>query len=264
MPGVYHIPFCNPFRDPTGETESVSKVISYIENDLFKTTVDPKEVAAIFVEPILGEGGYVIPTKFFIKELRRICDEHGILLVFDEVQSGVGRTGYMYASEYFGVAPDIFTTAKGIASGMPLGAIVAKEKVMNWPKGSHGSTYGGNPVACAASLATLEVIEGLLPQIQRVGKYALSELKKLQERQPVIGDIRGTGLMIGVEFVDPKTNAPAGALMEKLEQLSFKKGLLLLGCGASTIRLAPPLVVTEHEIDVMVKIMEECIIELTK
>lgn len=260
MPGIYHVPYCIP--NNVSETEIYSQVIRDLENDFFKTIVDPKEVAAIVVEPIQGEGGYIMPTKFFLRGLRRLCDEHGILLVYDEVQSGVGRTGFMYASELFEVYPDIFVTAKGIASGMPLGAIVAKSTVMTWGRGTHGSTYGGNPIACEAALATFEVIEGLLPEIRKNGEITIIKLKALAEKYSVIGEIRGTGYMIGVKFVNPLTKRPNIAYMEELEQLAFSKGLLLLGCGASTIRLAPPLIVTQYEIDIMLKILEECILEL--
>ncbi len=260
MPGVYHTDFCDPYRDPE-ETEKFSPAINKL-NELFETITSPKEVAAIFVEPILGEGGYITPTKFFMKELRRICDEHGIMLVFDEVQSGNGRTGYMFASEMHGVYPDIFTTAKGMASGMPLGAIVAKEEVMTWGRGTHGSTYGGNPLACAASLATYDIIEPLLPTILELGKYMMGRLNDLKAKYHVIGDVRGSGFMVGVEFVDPTTLAPASEFMEEFEQLGFTKGVLFLGCGTSTIRLSPPLIVTQHEIDIMIDTMEACFKEL--
>ncbi|MEK6625026.1 MAG: acetyl ornithine aminotransferase family protein [Bdellovibrionota bacterium] len=263
MPGIYHVPFCNPYSD-LQETENASPAIKHLEEELFTTLVSPSEVAAILLEPILGEGGYIPPTKFFLKSLRRICDEHGIMLVYDEVQSGVGRTGQMYASEHYGVFPDIYCTAKGLASGMPLGAIVAKASVMTWSRGTHGSTYGGNPVACAASLATLNIVEGLLPHVRQNGEILLTKLRKLQERFPVIGNVRGFGYMVGVEFNDPKTKEAAHAYMEDLEQLSFSKGVLLLGCGASTIRLAPPLVVGQHEFDIMISTLEECMFELNK
>jgi 4-aminobutyrate aminotransferase len=262
MSGIYHVPFCTPHA--INETENYSQVIQDLEHDFFKTIVDPKEVAAFVLEPIQGEGGYIMPTKFFLSELRRLCDAHGILLVFDEVQSGIGRTGHMFASEYFGVYPDIYVSAKGIASGMPLGAIVAKTSVMTWGRGTHGSTYGGNPLACEAALATLDIIEGLLPAIRNNGDLAIAKLKKLAERYPVIGEVRGTGYMIGVKFVDPKTKKPHVAYMEELELLAFTKGLLLLGCGTSTIRLSPPLIIGQHEIDIMLKIVEECMIELNK
>ena len=262
MPGIYHIPYCIP--NNVTETEIYSEVIRDLENEFFKTIVDPKEVAAIVLEPILGEGGYIMPTKYFLRGLRRICDEHGILLVFDEVQSGVGRTGHMYASEFFEVYPDIFASAKGIASGMPLGAIVAKTSVMTWGRGTHGSTYGGNPIACEAALATFEVIEEILPEIKSHGELAIEKLKKLSEKYPVIGSVTGTGLMIGVHFVNPLTKKPNGPYMEELEQLAFTKGLLLLGCGTSTIRIAPPLIVTQHEIDILITLLEECMSELNK
>lgn len=253
MPGITHVPYPNPFHGEPGPD---------FEGDLFDRHLDPTEVAAIFIEPILGEGGYVMPPAEFLKDLRKICDRHGILLVFDEIQSGVGRTGQMFAADYFGVAPDILLSAKGIASGMPLGAIVAKESVMTWPRGSHGSTYGGNPLCCAAALATFEIVEGLLPAVRENGKYFLDGLKKLQSKYPVIGDVRGTGFMIGVEFVLPGTKTAAAEYVGKLEQLAFKKGLLLLSCGKSTIRMAPPLVVGKHEIDLCLAILEECMKEL--
>ncbi|MBC7385497.1 MAG: acetyl ornithine aminotransferase family protein, partial [Cryobacterium sp.] len=219
-----------------------------LEGELFQRHLDASEVAAFFIEPILGEGGYVMPPKKFLQDLRALCDRHGILLVFDEIQCGVGRTGEMFAADYFDVAPDIVLSAKGIASGMPLGAIIAKESVMTWPRGSHGSTYGGNPLCCAAALATFEIVEGLLPSVREGGEFLLSGLRELQKRYPRIGDVRGVGYMIGVEFVEKGTKIPATEWVGKLEQLAFTKGLLLLSCGKSTIRLAPPLVIGKHEI----------------
>lgn len=262
MAGIYHIPFCLPHK--VTETETYSQVIHDLEHDFFKTIVEPKEVAAFILEPIQGEGGYIMPTKFFLSELRRICDTHGILLVFDEVQSGVGRTGHMYASELYDVYPDIYATAKGLASGMPIGAIVAKTSVMTWGRGTHGSTFGGNPLACEAALVTLDIVEGLLPSVRSNGEITMAKLKKLAEKYPMIGDVRGTGYMIGVKFVNPQTKKPHAAYMEELEQMAFTKGLLLLGCGTSTIRLSPPLIIGQHEIDIMLKILEECMVELNK
>lgn len=266
MPSVLHIPYPNPKRCPYGmQAESCMSACgcaTALERDWFPSHVAPDEVAAIFVEPILGEGGYVMPPLSFLKDLRRVCDEHGILLVFDEVQSGIGRTGDMFAAETFGVAPDVILSAKGIASGMPLGAIIAKESVMTWPRGSHGSTYGGNPICCAAGLATLEVVEELMPQVKRVGDYLQAGLKAMQAKHPVLWDVRGVGLMIGAEFADPATGAPAVELVGQLEQLAFRKGMLLLSCGNSTIRFAPPLVVTEHEIDICLSLLDECLTEL--
>jgi 4-aminobutyrate aminotransferase len=253
VPGVIHIPYPAP-QAPDPATA--------LEADWFKSHVDPREVAAIFIEPILGEGGYVVPPTSALQGLRRLCDAHGIVLVFDEVQTGVGRTGSMFAAEHFGVMPDVFCVAKGLGSGMPIGAFVAREKVMTWPRGSHGSTYGGNPVCCAAALATLDVIEPLLPRIRQTGESMRSKLRALQQRHPVVADVRGVGLMIGAEFLVPGTRAPAAEYVGALEQLAFQKGLLLLSCGASTVRFAPPLVVGDHEVDVGLRVLEECLVEL--
>jgi 4-aminobutyrate aminotransferase len=267
LPGVIHIPYSNPFRCAHKNKQdwcmTNCECATQLETDWFGTHTDPKEIAAIFVEPILGEGGYVMPAPKFLKDLRRICDEHGILLVYDEVQSGVGRTGDMFAAETLGVAPDIFVTAKGLGSGMPIGAIVAKEKVMSWPRGSHGSTYGGNPVCCAAAVATLDIVESLLLQIRQVGAELKEGLVALQKKHPVIGDVRGVGLMIGAEFVDPKTGKPATALVGELEQMAFRQGLLLLSCGQSVIRFAPPLVITSHEVKVGLEILDQCLSKLS-
>jgi 4-aminobutyrate aminotransferase len=258
VPGVIHIPY------PTREAGPDYSVARLLEKDWFVNHVDPKEVAAVFVEPILGEGGYVVPPKSFLEDLRRICDQHGILLVFDEVQSGIGRTGTMFAADHFGVMPDVVCVAKGIASGMPIGAIIAREKAMTWQRGSHGSTYGGNPVCCAAALATLDVIEPLLPEIQKTGALLIEGLKGLQKKHAIIGDVRGVGLMIGAEYLDPRSGAPAAEYVGDLEQLAFRKGLLLLSCGKSTIRFAPPLVIGAHEVEVGLKILDECMQELDK
>jgi 4-aminobutyrate aminotransferase len=257
MPGVYHVPFDNPYRSP----QDLSSIKA-----LFESRVAPDEVACILLEPILGEGGYVIPRPEFIKSLRRLCDEHGILLVFDEVQSGVGRTGHMWAANYFDVEPDVLLTAKGLGSGMPIGAIIARESIMKWTRGSHGSTFGGNPVCCAAALATLELVEGgLRENAAKMGHRLLLGLRKLQEKHPAIGDVRGIGLMIGVEFVkDRATKEPAADLVGELEQLAFRRGLLLLGCGKSTIRIAPPLVVSPYDVDTGLGILDECLTELTR
>ncbi|NBD14286.1 MULTISPECIES: acetyl ornithine aminotransferase family protein [Corallococcus] len=266
LPGVLHIPYANPYRCANGcapgACGDACNPVRLLETDWFVNHVDPREVAAIFVEPILGEGGYVVPSAGFLQDLRRLCDAHGILLVFDEVQSGIGRTGRMFAAEHFGVMPDILLSAKGIASGMPLGAIIAREAVMTWPRGSHGSTYGGNPVCCAAALATLDVVEGLLDSVRDTGEHLQSGLKALQRGHPVIGDVRGVGLMVGAEFVHPNTREPASAYVADLEQLAFQKGLLLLSCGKSTIRFAPPLVVGRHEVDVMLGVLGACLQEL--
>lgn len=261
MNGVYHVDYPPSAPHRTGDDDDGRAYARVIETELFERFVAPDEVAAIMIEPILGEGGYIPPPKAFLQELRRICDDHGILLVFDEVQSGVGRTGSMYACEHYGVYPDVLLSAKGIASGMPIGAIIARESVMTWGRGSHGSTYGGNPVCCSAALATIDIIEGLLPQITETGEHLMAGLRRLGEKYPVLADVRGVGLMVGAEFLAPD-GSPAGDFVGDLEQLAFRKGLLLLGCGKSTIRFAPPLVLTAAEVDVALPILDACFAEL--
>lgn len=259
--GVYHTEYPPADIHRRDDDDGGRAYARRIETDIFQRLCAPDEVAAIMVEPILGEGGYVPPPKAFLEELRRICDEHGIMLVFDEVQSGMGRTGHMFACEHYGVYPDVLLSAKGIASGMPIGAIIAKESVMTWETGTHGSTYGGNPVCCAAALATIDVIEGLLPQVRDVGEYLMAGLRALGRRYPVLADVRGVGLMIGAEFLTPE-GKPAGDFVGALEQLAFRKGLLLLGCGKSTIRFAPPLVLTREHVDAALPVLDACLAEL--
>jgi 4-aminobutyrate aminotransferase len=234
----------------------------FIEDKLFKTTLPPEEVAAIFVEPIQGEGGYVIAPNVFMRELRRICDKHGILLVLDEVQSGVGRTGKWWAVEHTGVEPDIVCMAKGIASGMPLGITVSRAEIMDWVPGSHASTFGGNPVCIAAALATLDVIEkqGLLANATEVGNHMMKRMADWPAKYRYVGDVRGRGLMIGVEIVkDKQTKEYAADLRDRIVQLAFERGILFLGCGPSAVRLSPPLVVTRDEADVAIDVLEEAI-----
>jgi len=257
LPEVYHVPYANPYRsaDPIGM--SLDAI-----HDLFSRQVDPTDVAAIFVEPIQGEGGYVIPPTGYLRALRDLCDQHGILLVADEVQSGVGRTGKMWACDWEGIEPDIIVSAKGLGSGMPIGAFIAKESVMTWEAGSHGSTYGGNPVACAAALATLDIVEPMLPRIQEMGDRMLAHARRIQEEYAVLGDVRGRGLMLGMEFVKDRTSKePYDELVDRLTERAFRKGLLLLGCGRSTFRLAPPLVLDEYDVDTGMAILEECLKE---
>ncbi len=257
LPEVYHVPYANPYRsaDPIGYSLGAL-------HDLFTRQVDPTDVAAIFVEPIQGEGGYVIPPLGFLQALRELCDQHGILLVADEVQSGVGRTGKMWACDWEGVEPDILVSAKGLGSGMPIGAFIAKESVMTWEAGAHGSTYGGSPTAVAAALATLEIVEGMLPHIQEMGARMLAHGKRLQETHAVVGDVRGRGLMIGMEFVkDRGTKEPYHEIIDRITERAFRKGLLLLGCGKSTFRLAPPLVLDAYDVDTGMGILEECLKE---
>ncbi len=264
MNGVVHAPYPNPYRpvlerkhgEDYGET-----VVRYIEEQILGHILPPDEVAGILVEPIQGEGGYIVPPPGFFPALRKLCDKYGILLIADEVQSGMGRTGKWWAIEHFNTEPDIFTSAKGIASGMPLGACVARKSVMTWERGAHGNTYGGNPLACAAALATIELLEQeYLQNAAEAGEYMLDALQEIQARHPSIGDVRGIGLMIGVEFVlDRKTKEPTKNLTERIVQLAFERGLLLLSCGKSVIRIAPPLCITRPEIDEGLKIFEEAI-----
>jgi 4-aminobutyrate aminotransferase len=260
LPEVYHAPYADPYR-AGGDEAAIAMSLSAL-GALFDRQVAPDDVAAIFVEPIQGEGGYVIPPLGFLRALRELCDRHGILLVADEVQSGIGRTGKMWASEWEGVEPDIIVTAKGLGSGMPIGAFIARESVMSWEAGSHGSTFGGNPVSCAAALATLDVVEASLPQVQQMGERMLAHTRRLKDKYAIIGDVRGRGLMLGIEFVkDRQTREPYPEIVHRITDKAFQKGLLLLGCGKSTFRLAPPLVVDQYDVDTGMRILEECLKE---
>ena len=259
VPGVTHVAYPDVYRK--GEQDALA-CARYIEEKLFKTTLPPEEVAAIFVEPVQGEGGYVPAPTVFMQELRRICDRHGILLVADEVQSGIGRTGKWWAIQHTGVQPDIVCMAKGIASGMPLSVTLTKAEIMDWVPGSHASTFGGNPVAIAAALATLDVIEKehLLENSAKVGKHILARMADWPSRVKLVGDVRGRGLMIGVDIVKNKVTKEYGAAeRDRIVEMAFEKGILFLGCGPSTIRLCPPLVVTKEEADVAVDVLQECI-----
>ncbi|HET6325764.1 MAG TPA: acetyl ornithine aminotransferase family protein [Planctomycetaceae bacterium] len=259
VPGVIHVPYADCRG---GSHKPAVSTIELIEKTLFKKEVAPDEVAAIFVEPIQGEGGYLVPPPEFHRELRALCDRHGILLVVDEIQSGMGRTGKMCAIEHWGVEPDIICLAKGIASGLPLGAIVAREELMDWPPGAHASTFGGNPVACAAALETIALIEeGLMANAKTQGDFLMSELAKLKSTHPQIGDVRGKGLMIGFDIV-AADGSPAPDEAERLVQKSFLKGLLLLRCGESAIRLCPSLVVTREHCETALAIMSDCLAEM--
>lgn len=255
LPNVTHLPYDYPYAGIDGIAAA---------KHLFEREVPPNEIAAVVIEPFQGEGGYVMPRPEFLRAWRKICDDNGMLLVFDEIQTGVGRTGKMWAADYFGVEPDIFVTAKGLGSGMPIGAIVAKERFMTWKRGTHGTTFGGNPVCCAAALATLDLVEGELCQNARnMGDRLLAGLRRLQEKHECIGDVRGVGLMIGVEFVkDRKTKEPATELTAELELKAFQKGLLLLSCGKSVIRVAPPLVLNEYDVDTGLEILDQSLSEL--
>ncbi len=263
---VVHIPFPNKFRHfvtdlPTDEATITRDCIRWIENKLFNTTTPPEEVAGIVIEAVQGEGGYVPAPKEFLQAIRRICDEHGIMMIVDEVQSGMGRTGKMFAIEYSEVEPDIMCLAKGIASGLPIGVCVAKADIMDWHKGAHASTFGGNPVCIAAALKTIELLEnGLTENARVVGDYLQDGLRKLQDKYACIGDVRGLGLMVGVEFIEDKeTNQPASELRDKIEMACFNRGLIILGCGTSTIRWSPPLILTRENVDVALGIFDEAI-----
>jgi 4-aminobutyrate aminotransferase len=265
VPGVTHVRYPYAYRGCSGgpqeEEEFALGCARYIEEKLFKTMLPPEEVAAIFVEPIQGEGGYVVAPTVFMQELRRICDRHGILLVADEVQSGAGRTGKWWAIEHTGVEPDIVCMAKGIASGMPLGICMTRAEIMDWKPGSHASTFGGNPVAIAAALATMDVLEREgIANAAKVGEAALKRLKGWTKTHLIVGDVRGRGLMIGIEIVkDQQTREVAPQLRDRIVDLAFERGLLMLGCGETSLRLAPPLVVKQGEVDVALDILEECI-----
>lgn len=265
LPGVTHVRYPDVYRGPAGGENPETFALNcarFIEDKLFKTTLPPEEVAAIFVEPVQGEGGYLVAPTVFMQELRRICDHHGILLVVDEVQSGVGRTGKWWAVEHTGVHPDIICSAKGIASGMPLGITLTRADIMDWVPGSHASTFGGNPVCIAAALATLEVIEreNLLQNAAEVGSHMLKRMAGWPGKHRLVGDVRGRGLMLGVEIVkDQKSKEHAAAERDRIIELAFERGVLFLGCGPSTIRIAPAMVVSKDEADVAVDVLEESI-----
>jgi 4-aminobutyrate aminotransferase len=263
---VAHVPYPNTFRHPfTGEQSdgpTVSRaVLSWIEDRLFKTTTPPEEVAAIVVEAVQGEGGYVPAPKEFLDGLRRICDTHGILLIVDEVQSGMGRTGKMFACEHYGLKPDIITLAKGLASGIPVGACVARADLMDWKPGAHASTFGGNPVALASALKTIELLEGgLVRNSAEVGAYIQEGLRRLARKHDCIGDVRGLGMMIGVEFVEGAGSRDAAPeLRDRVEMECYRRGLILLGCGHNTIRWSPPLILTHENADVALEIFDEAV-----
>jgi 4-aminobutyrate aminotransferase len=269
LAGVEHIPYPNAYRCAHGHTTETcgAEILETLERQIFKRLFDPEEVAAIVIEPIQGEGGYVSAPKFFLQELQRICRQHGILFVLDEVQSGMGRTGKWWASEHAGIEPDIVTSAKGIASGMPLGAFVARASIMNtWKPGSHGTTFGGNPVCIAAALATMDLIETEYKEnARRMGDYLFSKMADWTKKFKIVGDVRGRGLMIGVEIVrDQRTKEEAADLRNLIVDMAFHKGLLVLGAGASTVRLSPPLLIDEEQADFALQTLETCIREAEK
>jgi len=267
VPGVTHVPYAYCYRCPYHHQAYPGcslACVEWIREDLFKRSLPPEEVAAIFVEPIQGEGGYIVPPPEFHQNLFDLAKDFGILFVADEVQTGMGRTGKMMAIEHWGVTPDIIALAKGIASGMPLGATVSQSEVMDWVPGSHASTFGGNPISCEAALTTIELLqEGLIENASRLGKYLLEKLKELQKRFHLIGDVRGRGLMIGVEIVkDPETKEKGIEEKSAIIQACFEKGLLILGCGENVIRFIPPLIITKSEVDTALTIFEEVLEEV--
>ncbi len=254
LPGVYHVPYPYAYRNPSGPgDEATLKYVFDFIHEMLDTRVPPKNIAAFIVEPVLGEGGYVVPPAAFLPRLRELCDEHDILLIADEVQSGYGRTGKMFAVEHFGVAPDIMTLAKSIASGLPLSAVVATSKLMDhWEPAAHGSTFGGNPVSCAAGIATLDVFkrERVIENARDKGAELIRRLRELQQRMPSIGDVRGLGMMVGVELVD-KHGKPDKHLQKKIRQVCLDSGLVILSCGTedNVLRLVPPLNLSQQELD---------------
>jgi 4-aminobutyrate aminotransferase len=268
LSGVFHMPFPDTYRGTYGiRPENASAdCLSYLENELFRRRVDPDEVAGIFIEPVQGEGGYLPAPAEFLQGLEKICRKYGIMLVADEVQSGMGRTGKWWAVDYAGVEPDIICTAKGIASGMPLSAIITKASVMDWKPGAHASTFGGNPVCIAASLATLGLIErGYMANAARMGEFIKRQTANWPERHKIVGEVRGRGLMIGVEFVrDQKTKERAPDLRNRIVQMAFHKGLLVLGSGDTTLRLCPPLMIDEEQAEFAVRTLDGIITEIER
>jgi 4-aminobutyrate aminotransferase len=265
MPGVTHVPYPNDYRPLLAGADQGQAVLRFIEDVLFVHNVPASEVAAILVEPIQGEGGYLVPPDGFLSGLRELCDRHGILLIFDEVQSGVGRTGKMFASQHWDVVPDVMTLAKGLGSGLPIGVAVAKRSLMQkWSRGAHGNTFGGNPLCCAAALATLDLVEHeYQANAAKIGDYFMKKLRLLAHKYPVVGEVRGKGLMIGMELVTDRTaKAPAKEVCEALIIQAYHNGLMLLSCGQSTVRFMPPLLITAAEIDEALGLLEHSLVEV--
>jgi 4-aminobutyrate aminotransferase len=284
VPGVTHVPYGYCYRCPYHLTYPTCDMhcVWTLDDSLFSSMCPPDEVAAVIVEPIQGEGGYIVPPKGWLEALREITRKHGILLIFDEVQCGFGRTGKMWAFQNWNAEPDMITSAKGIASGLPLGALITRKDLMDWPPGSHATTFGGNPIACAAATATLDVLQaGVLANAAESGQYLIERLQDLQRKHSCIGDVRGIGLMIGMEMIDDSSengasDALAGSSLgrglfpgrnaerrNRVVQAAFQKGLILLGCGRNTVRFSPPLIVSRSEIDIAVEILSECLKETT-
>ncbi len=266
--GVFHVHYPNRYRCPYGHQPDVccKEATSVLEGDLFRRIVDPEEVAAIFIEPVQGEGGYLPAPVEYLQDLQRICRKYGIMLVCDEVQSGMGRTGQWWAHQHAGIEPDIITSAKGIASGMPLGAIITRASVMNWPPGAHASTFGGNPVCIAAALATMELLEKqYMENARRMGEFLFSRLADWPKKFPVVGEVRGRGLMVGIEIVrSQQTKEPAKDLRDQIVQRAFEKGLLILGAGYNSLRLSPPLMIEQEQAEFAVATLEHILHDVQK
>ena len=264
MPGVTHVPYPNSYRPLFSGEDQGKAVLDYIENVLFRSNLPPSEVAGILIEPFQGEGGYLLPPPGFLAGLRALCDRHGILLIFDEVQSGIGRTGKMFASQHEEVRPDIVTLAKGLGSGMPIGLVISKKRHMEkWARGAHGNTYGGNPVCCAAALATIDLVQGeYMQNAATVGSYLIERLREMQTRFDCIGEVRGKGLFIGIELVESRAcRTPAAALCQRVLERGFHNGIVLLSCGSSTLRLMPPLMIDRATADEALALIEGSLAE---
>ena len=268
MPGVFHAPYANCYRCPVGMSPDrcAAECLNYLEDQIMVHLVSPEEVAGVVVEPVQGEGGYVVPPQSFLQRLRDLTRRHGILLIADEVQSGMGRTGRMFGCNHFEIDADIVCVAKGIASGLPLGVTSSRAELMTWPPGAHASTFGGNPVSCAAALATIEVLQdGLVRHTAEVGDHLIGRLRELMDKHPIIGDVRGMGLMVGVELVrDRQTKERATTERNQVVQEMFRRGVLLLGAGRNAVRFAPPLVITKEEIDTVVGIFDQALATVSK
>ena len=263
---VVHVPYPNKFRHfatnmPSDEATVTRDCIAWIENKLFQTTTPPEEVAGIVLEVVQGEGGYIPAPTAFVKEIRRICDQHGIVMIVDEVQSGMGRTGKMFAIDHHNVKADVMCLAKGLGSGMPIGACIARADIMDWHKGAHASTFGGNPVALTAAMKTIELLKGgLVDNAREVGAYLEAGLNKLKGKYECIGDVRGLGMMLGVEFVtDKQSLKPNAELRDAVEMECYKRGLIILGCGSNSIRWSPPLILANEHVDVALEIFDQAI-----
>jgi 4-aminobutyrate aminotransferase len=265
LPGVYHAPYPDSYRASSPDA-AAAQSLSFIEDQILTHLIAPDDVGAVVVEPVQGEGGYIVPPKAFLQGLRELTKKHGMLLIVDEVQSGMGRTGKMFASEHFGITGDVVTIAKGIASGLPLGVTCARADVMSWPPGAHASTFGGNPVSCAAANVTIRLLkEQFVANAALVGTHLMNGIRELQQKHPLIGDVRGLGLMIGIELVrDRQTKERAPEERNALVQAMFKRGVLVLGAGRSALRLAPPLVLTKEQADSALEVLDAALTEVAR